>query len=182
MYWLIWEQYWEADWILWGIINWEDIAVPKSTFWENKYQYNQTSIPDWQNDCTIVSAMWCYGDNMWYKFTEEEHQEIHDLAVEEWLDVDRWRRLHKAIDLVRRYKNDSSSARVSVNSEDFREAINRWFSVQVGYWGNKAYNDAKNDDGVMELKERGTATYYHAIRRVLDNIIVDNYYWNILLD
>lgn len=185
--WLLWEQYKESDWRLGYVLDLDDVWYPWATFFDKKIQYNQKAITDWENDCTIVSAMWLYSDLTWYRFSLQEQQEIHDLAVELWLDVNAWRYLHLAIDLIRRYvngRNDMthiSSAKITIDSEDFWEIISRWFSVQIWYWWNRLYNDAFKNDWEMELEQRGKATYYHAVRRTdnneLEMYIIDNYTW-----
>lgn len=184
--WLLWEQYHESDYTFGGVVDWSMIKKPTRTFWTNRIQYDQRFIPEGKNDCTVVSAMGMYSDLSGYEFSNAEHQEIHDLAVEatDGSIVTEWWYLPKANDLVRHYVRDNpipfkvSSARVLTGWEDFLKALEMWFSVQVGYGGNKRYNDAKDNDGDMSLTEWGEPTYYHAVRRTDDKValyIVDNY-------
>jgi len=69
----------------------------------------------------------------------------------------------KAVDLVRRRMGDVSSARVLVGSEDYFKALLMGFTLITGYGGNRVYNQDRDNNGILEINQRGKATYHHAI-------------------
>lgn len=171
------ERYSEQDWVVGGIINWSDIPYPDFVYDDNQYQYNQNEYK--RNTCTVYASMGAYSDNFWEEVTLTERKELVDLAIEQWLDTSIGRYIHKAVALVGSYF-DVSYARVDANSEDFWEALMRWFTLVYWYRGNREYNDDRDDDWVVQSNDWWNTTYWHAPRlivaRVVDNVvIVDNY-------
>ena len=60
--------------------------------------------------------------------------------------------------------------------------IDQGYSVNVGFRGNKEYNNDKNSDGELDATSFGVSTYGHSVRmcahetdKTLLNVIVDNY-------
>lgn len=171
------EQYSERDWIVWWMVNREDIWYPKFVYEDKRIQYDQNEYK--RNTCTVYACMWAYSDNFWFEIPFPIRKEIVELAIEEWLDTSIWWYLHKAVALCWDYLN-VSRARVTAWSEDFREALNRGFTLVYWYRWNATYNKDKNDDAIVQSNDRWETTYWHAPRlisaKVIDEVVVvDNY-------
>lgn len=176
------EQYSEADWIMWGIIDWSDIAKPTNKFSTKRIQYNQDEYQ--KNTCTIYASIWAYSSLRAREINLETRKNIVDNAIELWLDVSIGRYVNYAVKCVADYFEDVSYARVKVGSEDFRKALELWFDMVGGYSGNSIYNKDRDDDIIVQWNDRGKKTYSHCIRHTIEDIsiakkwdtyIVDNY-------
>lgn len=172
------EKYAESDWIMWWILNREDIVPPSHIFAEKQIQYNQNEYK--KNGCTIYASMWAYSDLTGHIFTLQERQHLYEIAVEQWLDPSIWWYVHKWFDLIRKFKGDVSYARVRIWSDDYRKALKLWFSVVTWYGWNRTYNRDRDDNHIVESNDRGDQSYHHAIRHTLlqDKLYIsDNYLW-----
>ena len=169
------EVYGEADWKLGSI---PELVKAPHTFFEQQIQYNQ--LDTWATDCTLYWSMWAVSDLTWKVWTLEERKEIHELALDEWLDPASGRWLHKAVDLIRRNSSNISSLRVEMNSKDLWDVLELWYSVITWYKWNRQYSDDVDDNCIVETAEIWKSTYWHCLRvtKVKDKIyVIDNYFW-----
>lgn len=167
------ERYSEADWMLGSVIERTDIADAEFRFYDKTIEYNQDEYK--QNTCTVYAAMWAYSDLRWIEIPFEKRKEIIDLAIDGWLDVNEWWRLHKAVKLVADYFWDVSYARIILGSEDENMARNKWYTIISWYKWNREYNLDRDDDWIVQKNERWEPTYWHAPRFVALEEVADNY-------
>lgn len=167
------ERYWEADWVLWGVVDREQIANPQFRFQDKEVQYNQDEYKS--NTCTVYQAMGAYSDLRGKEIPLIQRKELVDLAIEWGLDVDEGWYLDSAVKLVAKYFWDVSWARVKTGSPDYAIAKNKWFSLMEWYGGNRTYNRDRDDNGVVDTNDWGTRSYWHARRSTSTDTRVDNY-------
>lgn len=171
------EVYWEADY------NLDFIPIEtKHTFFEVQIQYNQLEVN--KASCTLHASLWALSDLSWVTIKKDIRDKLWNDAVKLWAS-DKWRRLYKAVDLVRNfwkkeYNPNVSSYCVDINSDEFWLVINKGYSIVTWYRWNKSYNLDKNDNCVLDDTEFWTSTYGHCIRltKKWDEIfVVDNLFW-----
>jgi hypothetical protein len=168
------EVYGEADWKLGSI---PKLVKAPDTFATTWLQYNQ--LDTWATDCTIYASMWAVSDLTWKVRTLDERKDMHNQAIEEWLDPASGWWLNKAVDLIRRNSPNTSSLRVDIDSKDFRDVLELWYSVITWYKWNRQYTEDSDDNCIVETAEIWKSTYGHCIRMTMqkDNIyVVDNYF------
>lgn len=162
-YGLIGEELHESDRVMGGVVDWSMVANPPSRRTDKKIMYDQRQDKERPNGCTLFSSMLAYTSNFGYIFSNAEKAEIYDDAVELGLDPSIGWSVPKAVDLIRRRMGDVSSARVAVGSDDYFKALLMGFTLITGYGGNRVYNQDRDNNGILEINQRGKATYHHAI-------------------
>lgn len=171
------EVYGEADRRMWGSIK---LDTAPSTFRDKKIQYNQ--LDTWATDCTLYASMGAISDLTGKVFTLEERKEIHQLALDWWLDPAVWRWIHLAVDLLRTYTGWLSSVSMLIKSPQFWNSIEKGYSIVSWYKGSRAVTADMNDNCIMDEAEHGVSTYWHCIRisKKGDYIYIINNYDTIL--
>jgi len=160
------EVYGEADWQLVG----SSISVvdaPKS-FWDYQIEYHQPDVSN--SSCSLHACLWALSDLTGYKFGLEEIKWLWNEAkkdgASEWWGW--W--MYKAVDLVRHYRNNThplstiTSWQIRLGWNKYRDVLDKWYSVIVGYRWNRLYNNDVDDNCILEWYEFGEGTYWHAIR------------------
>ena len=106
------------------------------------------------------------------------------MAVEQGANPEVGWYIHKAVDLVRNFCNDELGMnlvtfRVDMKTDDVFYALDKGYSIDTGFRGNRSYNKDITD-GTLDDLDFGLSTYGHSVRVVpredgdLD-IVVDNY-------
>lgn len=167
------ERYSEADRVLWGLINREDIPTPEYTFWDNEIQYNQDEYKS--NTCTMYQAFWAWSDLTGEEISLEDRRNMIDLAIEQGLDVSVGWYVHRAVKLVADYMWEVSYVRVPVDSFDYYRALDMWFSLMEWYKGNREYISDRDNNWVVEINDWWDSTYWHARRASWVDSRIDNY-------
>lgn len=167
------EQSKETDYQLGGDLN---LPKAKKQFSNDKIQYNQKEVSAYS--CTVHAAMGAYSDLTGYVFPLEERKALWKKAIQLGADPNVGWYINSAVDLVR--KPDVYSFRVEVGSDNFFKALDNGYSAVAGFRGNKAYENDKNLDGILDKITFGKTTYGHSIRIVQSeqdvfDLVVDNY-------
>lgn len=188
----------DKDWILWwnSELSVKLELAPVINNWKY-YWYNQAAQPRTRMACTMYSAFGCVTDLTWYIFTLEQILEICDIAEKdyEWNEAE-WGWLHKAIDCVRHYYNEKvvkspgdtlMSFKVEVWGEDYDNALEKWYSIQIWYRTKTSYYKDSQDNWNIDLDSfMDKNNWGHAVRVKkkwthlvgFDTSIVDNYDWH----
>lgn len=161
-----------------------ELPTPRMTYWDKQIQTHQPDVH--ANSCTVHGAFGCVSDLTGYEFTLEQRKEMWNEALARGADPSVGWYMQKAVDLVRQFASrytgiELMTFRVELLSEDFLKAIEKGYTVNVGYSGNSAYNDDRKD-GHLEGTSFGARTYGHAVRMTKSktepgkiNVVVDNY-------
>jgi len=178
------EQYDERDFIFGG-----DLIIPdtKHKFEEFKIQYNQKTVS--KMSCTVFGSMGAVSDLTGYTFNLGTAKGIWEEAKKLGASDTRGWYISSAVNLVqKRYnelypKDTVSYYRVQLCSEEAIEALNKGYSLVVGFSGNRNYTNDKND-GVLDGTDFGATTYGHCVRlyKSGDKYIVDNYDGQVLFN
>jgi len=167
------EKYNESDWRMWGMIDRDKVPTITPTLVEldqNEYQ---------RNTCTVYASMASYVASTGNHIPEIHRYDIVDQSIDRWLDISIWRWVSMAVKLIYDQFDDVSYVSCKIWSDDFWEAIKRWYHLVAWYSWNKVYNDDRDDDGSVATNDWGKWTYGHCIRFAkqpwTDLIIVDNY-------
>ena len=161
----------EEDYLLGGGFN-----IPTANRKYSGVQYAQYDVA--KNSCTIHAAMGAYSDLTGYIFPTEERKQLWNMALDLGATNEIGWYINKAVDLIRGYKKDVISFQVSIPSPELFEALDKGYSVVVGYRGNAAYNTDRLD-GILDGYSFGTSTYGHAVRITKHGeeyeLLIDNY-------
>ena len=164
------------------------LPMPRSTFEKSgKIQYDQSKSRNPISSkmaCTIFSAMGCASDLTGHVWTEEEIKELLAIGVERGFKPASGWYLQDATKLVADYYSQKWEPllyfRLDVRKGEFISAIEKGYTVQVGYKGSSDYNFDFKADGKLDNTDFGVSTYAHAIRSVdkdtVEVIKVDNYF------
>ncbi len=161
------EVYGEADW---QFVRW-DITLPNAphTFWNQTIQYHQPTISN--SSCSIHACAGALSDLTGYKFSTDEMWYFWTEAKKDGASEYQWRWIYKAVDLIRHYWNDThplekvSSFQAPTGSSEYRDALDKWYSLVLWYRWNRLYNNDVDDNCILEWYEFGEWTYGHAIRK-----------------
>lgn len=178
--------------ILTGAIEWDiqydDVAwdlpqLPKApyTFLDFKHQWRQGT-----SECVLYSVIWCVADNTAFDFTTQDISELKDMLPKYWRDVKEWMYLTRGWDLVvDRFKSKWRVLKkvvVSTYTNDFREALDKWYSVQ---FGSKIWSDYIKDinaDWDIDIIFNGSTGHARRIFKHKDTgnyYIVENFVWSL---
>lgn len=170
----------ETDWIMWEVVDPNELPKLTRNFDTAKIQYNQGKW--WSNNwCTVFAAMWAVSDLTWIVWSEAQMKDVYNTAVKEWLDPKVWWFTHKAVDLVRKKAKELLGLEINYATFEMSDAkllnslADKWYSVVGWFKWNSNYNKDKNEDWIVTNIHKPT-TYWHAIRRFWKRII-DNYFW-----
>ena len=137
-------------------------------------QYNQDEYKT--NTCTVYAAMWSWTATTGIEIPKAKRIEIVDEAIKRWLDINIWRWVHSAVKLVYDMMWEVSFVSVSTWSDDYFEALKRGYHLVAWYNGNRIYNTDRDNNGIVEINNRGKTSYWHCIRHTnYDTRVVDNY-------
>jgi len=177
--WVIWVDS-EKDRLIW------DISIPKIHAVDKEiYEYNQYKLKANRKSCTLFACFWAVSDLFNYKFTDEEIKEMNKLSYKAWRMKNKWRRLYKAVDVVREYRNNKHpdkqivSFKLEANSEQHREALKKRHTTPTVYHWNSKYNKDIRLDWTLNWTKFWTSTYWHAIglRNIDFTRVKDSQYW-----
>ncbi len=151
-----------------------------------EYFYNQGARRRTRNWCTNYGALGCISDLTWYKFSDEEILEVHNLAEKEyWWNEEWWNYLYKAVDCARNWWNDRNtednqiiSFRVDLLSETARRLEDAWKSIMIGYRTTREHYKDSQDNWKLDSESFAWAKkiWGHCIRKY-KKINIDNYIW-----
>lgn len=153
-----------------------DQDIPKAKKSYSGIQYNQKDVSS--VSCTIHGAIGAVSDLTGYTYSLEERKALWDEAIALGASSIGWY-INKAVDLVKkRAKFDLQYHRVTLGSRPFFDALDKGYTIVVGYSGNTEYNMDRND-GVLDQVSFGDSTYAHCVRMTKSGrdyeLIVDNY-------
>jgi hypothetical protein len=163
------------------------LPTPRHTFEENQVQYDQskTRNPSTKMACTMFSIMGVITDLTGQTFTEDAISDIVTRAITKGFNVGEGWTLQAATDHVVKWWNEKNPNeklkyfRIRLDEQAYQDAINLGYTVQVGYRGNKAYNEDYLKDGVLDETAFTNLTYGHAIRNKDKDLLtikeIDNY-------
>lgn len=163
------------------------LPIPRHT-WETSghIQYDQSksrSPVSSKQGCTILSRIGCTSDLTSHVFSEEEIKQILAQAVIDGFKPTEGWTLQESTKTVIKYYSAKYEPllyfRVNLTSSDFLSALEKGYTVQVGYRGNADYNFDFRTDGDLDKTSFGAATYGHAIRTIVEPMnfkMVDNYF------
>lgn len=147
---------------------------PKAPNSYSGVMYNQADVAKYS--CSIHGAMGAYTDQTGYVFTLDERKALWAKALALGAKENIGWYLADAVDLIRHFKNDTTTVRVNL-IEQGMAALDAGYSLVVGFRGNKEYNADKND-GSLDNLTFGEGTYGHIVRMTKDKDlirVVDNY-------
>lgn len=182
----------ENDFLLWNI---EESILEKYLKYTKEDDpqifYNQWVLERTRNGCTLFWSFWAISDLTWYKFTQKEILEIHDIAEASynWLE-DKWGYIHKAIDCLRNYWNKKNpdkelvSFRVDLKSSKDLEIIKKLYNAKktlvIWYRTTKEHYIDSQDNWVLDNKtfisSWAKQTWWHCVR-YNHSTNIDNYEW-----
>lgn len=159
------------------------LPAPRKTFWDNEIQYHQPHVSP--VSCTIFAALGCVSDLIGNVWPLSDQQEAWDRALKGGANPKVGWYVHLAVDVVRKLANERLSEKllsfkVMLDEQGFWDALDKGYSVQTGFRGNKDYN-SDHIDGYLDGTSFGKTTYGHSVRIVKDkdgdvyNVVVDNY-------
>ena len=161
------------------------LNLPKAQYSYNdmQIQYNQKS--GGRNSCTLYGSMGAISDLTGRTWTLDEQKDIYRQSLIAGLNPSIGWFINRAVDLVRKnyfriWNEELLSFSVPLADEAFFDALEKGYTVVVGYRGNKEYNlDRK--DGVLDKISFGATTYGHCVRMVKTDkntydMVVDNYF------
>lgn len=154
-----------------------DITFPTARKSET-VEYNQKEVSP--VSCTIHGSMGAYSDLTGYQFSLEERKALWDKALELGANPNMGWYTGRAVDLIRRDRGDVASFTVYLNTPEFREVLEKGYSVVASYRGNKEFGADFKADGILDLTDLETTTYGHCIRikqseKDVYDLVVDNY-------
>ena len=161
-----------------------DLPQPRNDYWTKQIQYDQKEVHS--NSCTIHGCIGAVSSLSGHTFSIDDRKYIWNLALAQGADPKVGWYINKAVDLVRKYATDNlkeefSTYRVSLDSQEFIDNLKKGYCGVVGYRGNAQYNKDKGD-GVLEGTSLiGNSTYGHCLRMVISQdpnyaeVVIDNY-------
>lgn len=181
---------WALDWVseLDYTLNELNIVIPNNLN-QNKFFYNQKrkiGEIDCSRWCVIFATLGALWDLFWHKFSDEEIEEIMQIAKKEyWRENWVWMYVNNWVDCVRRWWNNAypeeqvRSYRTTVWSKIFEELLQKWHSVIVSYVSNVQYSVDSQDNWIIDWSYKGsTASWtWHCVRTNIKNSrdVDDNY-------
>lgn len=170
----------ESDYqLLGGVL---DLPIPRNTFATKKIQYHQPDCG--KNSCTVNGAIGTTSDLTAIEWSLRQIKEVWAVALTIGADESWGWYLKNAADLVRKkmkefFGIDLTSFVFALDSDEAMDALDKGYTLFVGFRGNPAYTADKNDDGVLAGTNFKPATYGHAIRLTpggeVEVLAVDNY-------
>ncbi len=133
------------------------------------FEYNQYKLKANNKSCTLFASFWAISDLFNYRFTDKDISELNKLSYEAWRMKNKWRRLYKAVDIVREYRNTNNpdkkvmSFSLEANSERHQEALGKWHTTPTVFHWNSKYNRDVDDNGAVNWTKFWSSTYWHAI-------------------
>jgi len=119
------------------------------------YQKNQARDKRYSYTCTITSSILAICDLFNEAITDDELNKICEEAISQGLDPQKGWSFYQAVDCARRYWNRTRpdrkvlSFKITAGTREYFTALSYGYSLVCGYQGNKAYNDDKEQDGVV---------------------------------
>jgi len=170
----------ENDFLLWNIeektLN-DYLANTKED--DPQHFYNQWALTRTRNGCTLFWSFWAVSDLTWYKFTQKEILEIHDIAEAKykWKEAN-WGWIYKWVDCVRDYwnaKNPSKelvSFRVDLKSSKDLDIIKKLYNAKktLVIWYRTTiehYRDSQDNwilDSKAFISTWAKQTWWHCVR------------------
>lgn len=142
------------------------------TFLDYKHQFRQG-----KSECVEYMAIWCICDNTAYDFTTEEIRELTAMLPKYWWTIEDWMYLTRWGDLVvdRFASKGRKLIKKTINTytNDFWEALDKWYSVGFGSKIGSDYIKDINEDGDIDIIFNWSTG--HA-RRIFKHKITWNYY------
>ena len=177
------EKYNDQDYEIWNI---DLIKDNTDNIWKYKIQYNQYYI---NNDmCTIISGAGVLSNYFDYKYSNTELLNMIKVAKKENppFSDKYWWYIYKGVDLNRNHWNKNNpkeeviTFRVEIWSDEFHKLLEKGYSCQGGFKGDRAFSKDKKDDCKIDtVTAVAKATYWHSIYFAWkDNkvYVVDSYY------
>jgi len=158
------------------------LPYPRNTFATNKIQYHQPDIG--ANSCTVHKSMGMVSDLTGIRWSDEQRANVWAEAIKLGADPKIGWYLKNAVDLVRVkakefFNLDLKTFVFELDSEEAADALDKGYTLGVGFNGNAAYTRDKNDDGVLGGVDFKPKSYGHAIRLApggdVEVLAVDNY-------
>lgn len=165
----IWEQ--DTDYTL--CTGFEDVLPTLYKQDEERYFYNQYQWSWSKVSCTIFAAAGMLSDLMNYKFSEAELKEMDEMSYERWRVRGQGWYVQSAVKCVADWWNAKSNLTKSYwkvayyriskyDDEIIEDIIDKFYTLDTNYSGNKKYNEDKND-WVLDWIEFGASTYWHSV-------------------
>ena len=159
-----------------------NLPKPPFSYADLQIQYNQNK--GGRNSCTLYGSMGAISDLTGKQWSLDEQKNIYAQSVTAGLNPSIGWYINRAVDLVRKnyfriWNEKLLSFALLSGSDAFYDALEKGYTVVMGYSGNKEYNlDLK--DGVLDYTSFGVSTYGHCIRMTksgedLYDMVVDNY-------
>lgn len=166
------------DYILWGT----SIVIPEA-FNSATHEYNQLEYGKvfGSNLCTLYAPIGMLSDLIGQEITDRE--ELCKLRTEMYdFDPAIGGYLVEGNNCVRNWWNrknpDNQIRQFKLSNTELLEALEKGHRVNIGYRGNKAYNEDASD-GILDNIEIWDTSYGHSTTaKIIDGkVIVDNYKW-----
>ena len=136
----------------------------------NIYQYDQYTIPENRNDCTIFSAFGAMSDLWNYELTLLDIQDIKKMAKDRGKRDDRWWEIASWVRLVADRWNikfpekQTAYFKVVMSSPQVAEAIEKNYTIPTWYRWNIEYTVDHLKDWVLDMLDlKDKWTYKHAV-------------------
>lgn len=163
-------------------LGWSTIEIQKAPFSET-HEYNQLEFSKefGSNLCTLYAPIGMLSD-----LTGKDISERHNLCairskmpdfdpsiggyLVEWNNcVRKWWNEANPTNQIRQFS-------VTIGDDNFMDALEKGYRINIGYRGNRKYNEDSND-GVLDNYDIGITSYWHSTtcKLVNGNVIVDNY-------
>ena len=160
-----------------------ELPKPPFTFNDLKIQYNQNAVGRYA--CTLFGAMGCCSDLTGKVYSLQDQQSIYQQALTLGLQPNQGWYQTDAVDLVRKnhyriFNQELITYQTLIGSDEFFNELDKGYTVDLVYSGNKEYNIDASDGTLDETALTGLSTYGHNVRIVKTDVdiyemIVDNY-------
>jgi hypothetical protein len=177
--WALWVGNENTDFLIAG-----EVLLPPLVQQDYKiYEYSQVKKPEWSSDCTLFWPFWALSDLFNIQLTDKHIESIRKLAKEKWkVDYQGWL-TKQGVDVVAKRWNATFPDKqvlyysIDLNSNNFIDAVSKWYTVVATYKGNSDYWKDFSD-GVLDWIDFKPSTYGHCtdiINRTLKNYVKDSY-------
>lgn len=160
-----------------------ELPRPRKNFWVDMIEYHQPEVS--KVSCTVHGALGAVSDLTGFRFTLDQRRILWREALRLGAQEGWGWYVSKAVDLVRKYSKDFIgdefvTFQVEIGSPEFKDCLEKGYSVVTSFRGNKAYNEDQAD-GMLNKYAFGAYTYGHCIRIAKSKVedpnhqVVDNY-------
>lgn len=142
-----------------------ELPKPRHKFDEIQIAYHQPTVSTYS--CTVISAAACVSNLIGKGFSYEQLKEMWAEAIKRGANPNFGWDMKSAVDLVRQFTKkffgiEVSSFIVELASQEYFDALDKGYMVNIGYSASTLYDKDKKD-GRLDGTSFGPKTYGHAV-------------------